>query len=272
MQEITTEVSQSADIQKSLQDYLGVKPSAVYLISPGVAKGEDGLYRSTTMLGKDHLRGGYGGYIGGILRVWAVADVYKFFPQNTQVITSSISPAGERTGLVETVSHAEVQEKELRRVWEKRGVIPPTTILKQENSFNTITELAELVMLIVESNWNGTVVAVSNDYHTKRIARMLERLPSLLDPTKPEYARYKDFAEVWEKFKAKEQQGVVNVVVKGAESILKLTDPKFKHALDNAFSQDPWKSALELRELVEERGVEALDTGSYSSKPLIIKS
>lgn len=267
MEEPSAETNEPSVIRESLESYVGGKPRAIYLISPGVAKGVNVDFKSATMLGEDYLRGTIHGYNGGILRIWAVADLYKFFP-DTEVITSSISPANKDTELSAPISHAQVQERELRRVWKKRGVKAPESIIKEENSISTITELAELVKLIVQNGWCGNIVGVTNDYHVERTTKMLERLPSLLDVSKPEYTLYKDFGKTWREFKRKEENGEVSIEIKGAESILSLTDPKFKHALRSAFSQEPWKSSLELRELWEEKGIEALESQNYESQPL----
>lgn len=247
-----TKSTEQGDIRESLTDVIGGEPSAVYLLSPGISLGKNIDYKSPSMLDPDYLRGKEFGYVGGALRVHAVAYLHKFFPDAT-VITSTTT---------EGISHAKVQERELQAIWEKWGIPQPENIIREEKSESTATEMAELIRLIVQNNWKGKIVAITNDYHVSRTKAMLEQLPSLItsDPT---------FSEVWTKFK---ERADVNIVVQDAESILRIVSPKFKNMLDVVFMKEPWKSYKEKRIESERRGIKALEEGHYEPQPLRIKS
>lgn len=164
-----TKSTEQGNISESLTHVIGGEPSAVYLLSPGVSLAKNVDYKSPSMLDPDYLRGEEFGYVGGALRVHAVAYLHKFFPDAT-VITSSTT---------EGISHAKVQERELRAIWEKWGIPQPENIVREEKSTSTATEMAELIRLIVQNDWKGKIVAITNDYHVPRTEAMLAQLPSL---------------------------------------------------------------------------------------------
>src|SRR3989344_2852916 len=198
MEQLSTE--NLIDIPKQLEDNLGWKPTVIYLVSPGIAAGKNHDFKSPSMLEGEYFRGKSTGYIGGILRVWAVAYLHKYFPE-AKIVTSS---------KIEGISHAEVQERELLNIWEKWNIPSPEQIIKEEKSTNTMTEMEELVHLIVDNGWRGNIVAVTNDYHVPRVIKTLDCLPSLILPNDP------SFEDIWERFK---NMVGVNLSVKDAESI-----------------------------------------------------
>src|SRR5579863_6270144 len=103
------------------------------------------------------------GYLGGILRIHAVATLYEAIP-DIKIITSST---------VKGISHAQVQERELKTIFDKRDVnIPDGSIIREEKSDSTKTELVELIRLILKNNWQGAIVALTNDYHIERSKEM----------------------------------------------------------------------------------------------------
>jgi len=220
------------------------QPDVVYLMSGGVAPGVHMDYRSTSMLDPDMADGYTFGYLGGALRVHATAELHRYFPHAT-IITSSV---------VNGISHAKVQERELRALWEKWGVEPPVHVLREEKSSSTRGELAALVRMIRENDWKGSIVAVTNDYHVPRALTTLEHLPELIIPDDP------SFADVWSQFQS---QNDVQLNIQSAESVLKVVNPKFEAMLQKAFLQDPWKSSLATREKKEQEGREAIVAKTY---------
>lgn len=258
-----TETKTLLPLKETITEVIGGKPSVIYLMSGGVAipkelreevkkRGTDFLteedFHSTTMRDPDFADGYKFGYLGGALRVYAVGYLHEYFPEAT-IITSST---------VKGISHADVQERELRALWEKCGIEQPKHLLQEPRSNSTRTELAELIRMIVDNNWHGLVIAVTNDYHRfPRTEATLSHLPQLITPQDP------GFMEVWGKFKAKDD---VELVIRDAESILKLVDPKFKAMLETVFTKEPWKSYRETRVEAEEGGFQAIEENAYDSQ------
>jgi len=239
---------------------LGAEPTAVYILSPGFSTAADGEKSTQTLRSPDSLRNIYG-YIGGTLRVHALAALHEYFP-DAAIVTCSITP---QTDTTDYVSHAQIQERELREIWEKRNVAPPKEILRQEKSYSTITELGELVRLIIEKDWEGLIVATTNEYHIKRTEAMLERLPTLIKQVLPDD---QTFEQVWAEFKQKVQDGIVTLRIQDSESICAAANPKFENVFDHIAHNEPWKTGIEDREIAEEKGYQALVDGSYQPQPL----
>lgn len=109
------------------------------------------------------------GWISGSrARVAAADELHAAFPSSKIITNSTVTRTGEE--------HARITAQELIR----RGV-REEDIIRQSESFNTYTEILELVRLCVEQGWHSTAVVV-NEYQMERAQAFWENIGRLDDP------------------------------------------------------------------------------------------
>ncbi|MDO8558500.1 MAG: YdcF family protein [bacterium] len=215
------------------------KPDALYILARDIVKNEaTGEYKSGSYGSKGDVHGLMG---GAKARSIAAAELHRFFPEAKVVANSWIK--------TEPASFARVTAEELQ----KRGVDEKTIIL-QENSYSTFTELLELIKLIAANDWHHVSV-ITSDFHIPRSKAMLEHIDELHDPNG--YWEQPEVQEALKKFK--EMRSSVRITFVSAEEVLLATSPHYKKVVDEARGLPAWKTTMEM----EQAGTAQVLEGTY---------
>lgn len=118
---------------EAYEKIVGGKPDAIFILSGGIVQTDKGRSKSTAYPEHDYL--GFTG--GGKARVVAAAELAQFFPDSKIIANSYVTTPDDKVE-----PHARVYKEELLRLG-----VQEDRILIQENSFNTITEIIEMVKL-----------------------------------------------------------------------------------------------------------------------------
>ncbi len=211
-------------------------PDAVFILGHDVVENEEkGTFKSGSYADVDVL-----GRIGGAKsRSIAGAQLHATFPEAT-VVANSFVPGKPFT-------HARVTAGDL----EKRGV-DEDSILLQEDSYSTFTELIELIKLVLEKDWEHVAVLTS-DLQMPRAQALLEHIHDLTDPQgeskKPEVQRA---LAAWRERPAR-------ITFVSSEEVLLASDPHFKRVIDAARQLPSWRKTKEM----EDRGAAQIRSGEY---------
>ena len=175
---------------------------------------------------------------GGKADVVAAAEVAKCFPE-AMIVTDT----RDRDASHNRPTHASVYASEIQRLG-----VPREHILMEENSVNTIEELAAIIKMAVNHNWHSVAI-ILNDFHVERTREMLAQLPSLAKPDDYE------FAEAFRKF----NDGGGKIVFIKAEDILLVRNPRYARLLEKVRETPAYKKRVE----AETQGLRDLREGKY---------
>jgi uncharacterized SAM-binding protein YcdF (DUF218 family) len=173
-------------------------------------------------------------------RVIATAAIANAIP-DVPIVTNSV----DRTQ-PEWPSMASVVADELVH----RGVDRDRIILEEE-SFNTATQLIEMINLAVDNGWQRLSI-VANDWYFPRLGEFYNQLRNVVSYEDP--AENAAFHAALDRFE--EMGGQVSLV--GSEEVMILAEPRFRTFFAMA------EHALEETLASERRGLEALRAGRYA--------
>lgn len=235
-------------LKNEVVQLIGGEPQILFLMSGGIApvvdkEGNVKRLRATTIFDGDFADGNAYGYLGGVYRMLAAAEMAKLFP-NAPIITNSIDNQTK-------TSHAKVYAKQL----EKHGV-DPKRITLQEKSRSTRDEFKEMVMMAVDNDWKGPIAMVTNDYHIERSVVTFVKLGTLLGNYDPE------FRQILNEFYARD----IKVLFVSAEKVLGIVNPKYKDFFGKLKTREPFAGNIALREKMEASGVKALQDNTYTKR------
>lgn len=213
------------------QELLSGTPNVIFILSGGIKKNRRG-YKSPSYNEIDHA----GLVTGSKARVIAAAEISKSFPKTIIVTTSSVNP-NEPT-------HANVMTQELKRL-----KVPESKIVREEQSYDTLSEMVEMIKLASEKEW-FRIVAITSRYHIPRVQEMYNRLRSIIPK--------EDAPEFYEALEQLEKRGS-SVKFVAAEDIL----PHRSHRYKNLIAEVENTSGYIERVEAEKRGLEALRSGNY---------
>ncbi len=176
---------------------------------------------------------------GGKARIISAAELARVFP-NTIIVTTSAVDSNEPT-------HAAVMERELVDL----GVLP-NRILKEEVSWDTFSEMAEMVKMADSKGW-WRLAVITNGYHVPRAQEMFNQAPSLIsEEVDPDFHNALDRIE----------KGL-KVVFVSAEDILPLRHRSYQIVIEAVKSSQPYSKRLE----AEAKGLSDLNAGRYRFRP-----
>jgi hypothetical protein len=173
---------------------------------------------------------------GAAYRVAAGSIIGKAIPNMTLATTSRYVNEPAR------LSCARVMKDQLIR----RGN-NPHSILLEENSHSTITNIIEMIKLAVTHKW-GRVALLSSDYHIRRIRLMAEMIREL-------GSKDKEFLSAYELFTERN----VELLFISAEDILKNYSPHYAYLINKVHKSERYLARLAL----EEKGIQDLLDGNY---------
>ncbi len=213
------------------------RPDAVIILARDIVKNEATSRMQSGSYGNVDIHGMMG---GAKARTIAGAEMHKVFPDATIVANSWIK--------TEPVSYARVTADEL----EKRGV-DKNSIILQEQSYSTFTELIELIKLIVAHDWKHVSIVV-NEFSIPRAKAMLEHIHELHDPNG--YSRQPDVQQSLRAFKEMTDTKIVFV---SAEEVLLATSTHYKKTITEARQLPQWQVTMER----EEAAAQQVRDGKY---------
>lgn len=150
------------------EQMIGFLPEAIFIFSAHTKKislsGNQKRYVSSDFNDEDSF-----GVLGGKDRIVATATLAKIFPKATLVTTSRRLLSDSQSP-----SHAQVVAQELI----DEG-INQSRIVKEEKSFNSVTQIAVMLELVLKKNWRK-IVAISSDYQIPRLEAIYSNLEKLL--------------------------------------------------------------------------------------------
>ncbi|OGM59846.1 hypothetical protein A2955_00500 [Candidatus Woesebacteria bacterium RIFCSPLOWO2_01_FULL_37_19] len=225
--------AQTLDKEALYKEILGGKsPDAIFILSGGTVKRERGY----TSAAYTDTQGEYGS-LGGKARVIAAAELAKYFPETRFVMTATYFPTPEDP------SQSSIMASELIKLGASVN-----QIVTEEFSKTSYDELSLIVKLCNQNDWKQISV-LTNKYHVPRASEMLSRLDELASNKQDE-----DLLSQLPKFREE-----VDVTFSGAEDFLLQRSPHYQKLLDELEGLPDYKKRLE----VEERGLEALKSGTY---------
>ena len=223
----------------TMRSVIGFDPEAIFVLSGGIAKNPvHGRYRPTAFCDLDP----HGFMGGGKSRVIAAIELAQIFPAATIVPTSKDPKGNHRP-------HWDVMSQELIR----RGV-RENRIIPEKNSFDTISNLSEMLKLCHAHQWNKIAI-ISNEWHLPRIMLMYDQLPHLLESRS--FAEYLEIRRVKRLCELRE----LAIAWVAAEDILLLRSEKYKTLLDKTKATTSYSLRLE----AELRGITLLLRGTYGT-------
>jgi hypothetical protein len=208
------------------------EPDVIATLSAGIKKTND-QYHSPSYADTDPL----GFLSGGKARMIAAVEAHTYFP-NAMFLTNSHTKGKED----DEPTHARVVADELIEYG-----IPTESIVLQEKSTNTITEIIELIKVSVENNWH-IVSVISNEYQIPRIKEFINSLDKFVGSDK-------SFENALSKFR--EEGYKINLV--SAEDVLSVRSPHYDALIEKVKKTE----AYEQRVAAESRGTERIKDGSY---------
>jgi hypothetical protein len=218
----------------------GETPDAIISLSGGIRPSTSSLSESgfTTLSYANANETGV--VVPSKTRVMATAAIAQAIP-NIPIVTNSVDRTQPTWPTMASVAADELVH---------RGV-DPSRIIKEEASFNTATQLIEMIKLAVDNNWQRLAV-IGNDWYGPRLGEFYGRLRSVV--------RYEDRAQN-EAFHAaldrfEEMGGQVGLV--SSEEIICLAQPRFRAFMGLA------EAALSKTVASEQRGLEDLRAGKYA--------
>lgn len=223
---------------------IGFSPEAIFIFSAHTKEillpNNQKQYSSTDFDDQDHC-----GSLGGKDRVMAAGALARAFPEAKLVTTSHrLYPDPQLP------SHAQVVAQELIN----EG-INPNRIVKEEISFNSVSQVSAMLQLALENKWIKVVV-VSSDYQIPRLKAIYHHLEKLsgLDPKVIENF-YRFFSE---------NQGIAFV---SADKILN-PEPRLRK-----FSSSPHHHSIayQKRLAAEKKGLEDILKGRYQIRNMFGK-
>lgn len=241
-QELATPPNREEEKKKAIERIVEGSPDAIFVISgdivPNSIEGREDEFRSPGYADLD-----YRDLItGGRARVIASSELARCFPA-ANIITTSYA-----LGKEDRPTHASVMARELRELGIEDG-----RIILEEKSYNTLTELQEMVQLIFQNKWKSVAV-VTSDYHIPRMELLFEKLKELSSEKERDHLSEK----VDEALRYINELGVVIQFV-SAEDILPIRSSHYAGLISKVRETDAYK----LRVQMEQKGVEQLKEGTY---------
>lgn len=181
---------------------------------------------------------------GSHARVIAAMELHAAFPGSVIITNSTVERTGEE--------HARVTAAEL-----ERSGVAKADIVQQAASYNTYTEILELVRLIVEHQWRAVVVIV-NEYQARRAEAFLKQIQRLDDPQ--QYWKKPEIYAALEEFK-KMQDVTVKFVT--AEQVLEGVSARHQALIGQVRSLPEYQAAI----AEDERSSKQVHEGSYWGRP-----
>jgi len=228
--------------REQYEQLCGGAPDAFFVLGGGVVKNtktgepKSGSYRDNDT---------HNLLSGSKARVVAAAELHQYFPEAAVVANSSLK--NEKT------SNAQLFAKEMI----ERGVDESKVIL-QQNSYNTFTEMLELVRMIVDNNWKHAVV-VTNEFQIPRARIMLEKIDELHDPNN--YWQRSEIQKALDQFRKIKDSVTVSFV--SAEDALPIKSSKYIRIVAEAKASPGWQA----RVASEQQGVGQIERGEYWNDP-----
>lgn len=219
---IEDNAGQLIEKEKNIEGAITKDPDAIFILSGGIVAKDEGRtqqFKSPSYKEKDE----NGLITGGKARVIAAAEISKKFPEAKIITTSKDARESGRP------THAEVMAEELQKLG-----IHPETIIKEEKSKDTLTELREMIKMIQQNNWKNVDV-ITNEYHISRVEAMLDVLLSETEKEKP----------------------LIQLI--SAEKILETKSSHYKKLFDKVRQTDGYRLRIER----EQKGVEDFKQGIY---------
>jgi hypothetical protein len=200
---------------------------AVIVLGGGIVHTEAGFV-PTSYQDYDHF-----GMLGGAIRITAALELYRQHPNTPFVFTTGVTAKTTEQYGERVPTEAEVYSKLFVQEAQTAGLDAPTIIL-EDRSVNTLSNIRECLALIVASGWQHVAV-ISSDYHIARVTGLIAMLQKAAGVT-------------------------LDITCLSAESILKEHAPGAHDArIDAAYQSEKAKERL----ANEAAGVAALSSGSY---------
>lgn len=225
--------SSFAEIREMVVDKFDqVEPDVLFVFSAGINKGENNEeYRSLSFSDL----GEHGLVTGARTRVIAAEQIAKAIPE-LNIVTNSFDRFNEDTPTMASVVAQELVNRD----------IDSSRITQEENSFSTITQIAEMVRQSVDNGWLNIAV-VTNRYHLPRTQAIYDSLDGIIEDD--------EFQKNLKKFK--EIGGNVRFVC--AEDVLSKTHYLFDAYMHKVEQTPEFQKTLQ----AEERGLRDLESGNY---------
>lgn len=223
---------------------IGFSPEAIFIFSAHTKEillpHNQKQYRSTDFDDQDHY-----GSLGGRDRVVAASALARVFPQAKLITTSRrLYPDPQLP------SHAQVAAQELI----DEG-INHDRIVKEENSFNSVSQVSAMLQLALENKWTKVIV-ISSDYQIPRLKAIyhhLEKLPGLSSKVIENFYRF-----------SSENQGIAFV---SADKILN-PDPYLRNFSSSSHHRS---IAYQKRLAAEKKGLDDILKGRYQIRNMFGK-
>lgn len=232
---------------KAYKALCGGAPDIISVLARGTevfkARGEIIRSKTTGYLSKE-VHGNISGSRAGVL---AAVELSRAFPEAIVMANSFIERTGER--------HAQVTAEEL-----ERAGVPQDHIVIQEESFNTFSEIIELIKIVVQKDVRHAVVVV-NEFIIPRAQALLERIQTVGDPAG--YRERPGVADALEKFEELLRSGKANISFVSSEDVISLIDPRYKRLVEETRKLPAWQKTIEM----EQSGVRAIEEGTYGIQP-----
>lgn len=229
-------MQKNASLKDGYEQIIGFLPEAIFIFSAHTKEitlsDNQKRYISSDFNDEDSF-----GALGGKDRVVAAAALAKIFPKTTLVTTSRRLLSNSQSP-----SHAQVVAQELI----DEG-INQSRIVKEEKSFNLVTQIAVMLELVLKKNWKK-IAAISSDYQIPRLVAIYNNLEKLLN-LDPQTLR--NFHQI-----SSENRQIVFV---SADNILNFYPPL------QLFSSWPYRHSPAYQKRVdsEQKGVQDILNGRY---------
>ncbi len=218
----------------------GEKPDAIIALSGGIRPSISSVSETGFKTLSYADRNETGVVVPAKTRVIATAAIARVLP-DVPIVTNSV----DRTQPT-WPSMAQVVADELVH----RGV-DADRIIKEETSFNTATQLIEMLKLAVDNDWKKLAV-IANDWYFPRLGEFYGRLGEVVSYEDPK--QNEEFHAVLARFE--EMGGQVSLI--SSEEVMTLAQPRFRTLIAMA------EGAMQETYASEKRGLSALRRGKYA--------
>lgn len=217
----------------------GEMPAAAFILSAGIklveTRNGETQYKTKSYADLDI----HGLTSGCKSRTMAAGYLGQEFPE-LKFVTNSGFQSEAAKGIP---SHAQVMEQEL-----KKFNVPDESIILQEKSVSTATEMVKMIKLAVDNNWQKIAI-ITSDYHIPRTRALFANLADIINYEDPE------FREKLAEFKKRN----IRVSFVSAEDVLENVSPLYKHLIAKAKQTESYKKRVEQ----EQNGLKDIEEGKY---------
>jgi len=248
----------------------GITPDAFFVLGGGnreiISSKERVSYKTSSYRGKF-----FPEKIGGAkARPIAAVELSKYYPE-AKIVTMSHRPKNlfqlaEKSQETEYPTFAHVLSEDI-----KRAGVNGNKIIEKPESTSTLTEMMEVVKLIVQNGWQNTAV-ITNDYQIERARKILnilkddEKLVFLKRELRFLFKTEREsdlFNRQWQKFEealSKFKTSNAHVVFVSAENVLRRRSPHYEKLINEVMEQDGYKNVVEQEKI----GNQKIDEGKYT--------